>query len=78
RMERRIRKVPQKVERLTADTLYSHILEKNKAFWVLLPRGYEKRHGATRSFICMTDKIFLTGIIRITGRNGGWMRPWTP
>lgn len=38
----RIRKVPKKIERLTADTLYSQILEKNKAFWVLLPRGYDK------------------------------------
>lgn len=37
----RIRKVPKKIERLTADTLYSKILEKDKAFWVWLPRGYE-------------------------------------
>lgn len=36
-----IRKVPKKIERLTADTLYSPILKKNKAFWVLLPLGYE-------------------------------------
>lgn len=37
----RIRKIPKKIERLTADTLYSSILKKNKAIWVLLPRGYE-------------------------------------
>lgn len=37
----RIQKVPRKIERLTADTLYSDRLKKDKAFWVLLPRGYE-------------------------------------
>lgn len=38
----RIRKVPKKIERLTADTLHSAILGKDKAYWVLLPRGYAK------------------------------------
>lgn len=36
----RIQKTPKKIERLTADTLHSDILKKDKAFWVLLPRGY--------------------------------------
>lgn len=37
----RIRKVPEAIERLTADTLHSQILQKDKAYWVLLPQGYE-------------------------------------
>lgn len=38
----RIRKMPKKIERLTADTLHSTVLGKDKAYWVWVPRGYEE------------------------------------